>query len=273
MFVHPYEVDPHISAAIMRNRAYGKETARFLANAVTRAAATLPSVSDVVVLDVGANVGYHTLQLVELGARVFAWECTPVNIRLLRASLALAPNGGRAVLIPRAASNRSGHAVVSTTPASPGASSLGTPGALPWPVDARGLTVETSTALADLRALGVARAHVLKLDVEGHELEALWGLGPLRALGLRALAIEFFPPLLRANGHEPVELLRYVASQGFEIASSGRRIRPAEFDAFSRQVEQTHRHTDLFCRSLPRGAVESRRSAVGRARSGKSTER
>lgn len=78
MAVHVAEVDRHISRTILRQGSYGH--AHIFAAIFNATPGSL-------YLDVGANIGFHTLQAAAAGMRTVSWEPHPVNQALLRWSL------------------------------------------------------------------------------------------------------------------------------------------------------------------------------------------
>ena len=102
--------------------------------------------------------------------------------------------------------------------------------------------VTTSVGREDLRTLGLHRLDLIRIGVAGHEIRALRGFGSLAALGVHDLVADFWPALLKANGHEPVELLKLIASEGFNIVAShfGARLnvllRPEFFEHFAAET-------------------------------------
>jgi len=149
------------------------------------------------VLDVGANVGAHTLHLARLvgeKGRVIAFEPTDYAISKLRANLlanaALAPRVDvhQAFLVGKAGA----------TPATALASS--------WPVDgtraddalmgsrAMPLSGAVATTLdAVIAASGDPEVSLIKMDVDGHELEVLEGAEELLARRRPIIVMELAP--------------------------------------------------------------------------------
>jgi len=60
---------------------------------------------------------------------------------------------------------------------------------------------------------------LLKIDVEGFELKALHGLGNLTTTHpFEMIVMEYFPSMLKAAGaSDPMDVLRYIAVQGYEF--------------------------------------------------------
>lgn len=156
-------------------------------------------------VDVGANVGWFSLNAASAGARVAAFEAMGANARLLRASLCA--NGPRLMdrvalfaaglgssradcsVISDAKNRGDGHTVCNSRTGGDGAiiGSAAATGGGGGPGDAEAVarewTLKTgrkyeargAVSLFRLDALVDEDVQVMKLDVEGHELEALKG--------------------------------------------------------------------------------------------------
>lgn len=217
-------------------------------------------------VDVGANVGYHTLYMASLGASVIALEPAPDTYELLRGSLALNPSfSDHVTVIPAGASDSHSHGRLTRHADSPGMTTLVATGGLPWEFHAvvdegtissgeAGPTTSSSSSASSTspvrtpstseipllpieeiltkyglpekenrQSVGTGMSHhhpgeqlwIAKVDCEGWELHAFRGLN-LGKYPFRYLLFEFFPQLIEAGGSDPLELLQYVLSFGYQ---------------------------------------------------------
>lgn len=158
---------------------------------------------DGVVLDIGANIGNHSLFFAPHCARVVAYEPNPRTFQVLCLNAQLAPN---IECRKKALSDRAGRARLSLDPENVGSASLGT---AVGGIDAGGTLVDL-VALDDEPDLGPVR--VVKMDIEGHEWKALQGASTLLARHQPIVLFEQHPRDF-VDGRSPViELLR---SQGY----------------------------------------------------------
>jgi FkbM family methyltransferase len=169
-----------------------------------------------VVIDVGAHVGYYTLLAArQVGARgkVYAFEPEPANFSLLQQNVAL--NGyGNVVATKSAVSNRVGPATLFLTSLDSGRHSTHHHG---LPGDGT-VAVAATTLDAFLQAEGWPAVDLIKVDVEGAELDVLEGMEQLlRKPGELKLIIEFNPFSLHNAGANPIQLLEKLASWQFGI--------------------------------------------------------
>ncbi len=166
-----------------------------------------------VCLDVGANVGLHTMVMsrrVGPAGRVFAFEPDPHNFRLLEANLRLNGAGnvtarqcaiGDADVVCRLARNPRNYADCRVT------SDL-----LAWGAH----EVSMTTLDAALPDLPPGALRFLKLDVQGSECRVLRGMS--RTLARHpdlVMVVEVFPAGLRQAGASARELIALLADLGF----------------------------------------------------------
>jgi len=166
-----------------------------------------------VCVDVGANVGLHTVlmsRLVGLAGRVFAFEPDPDNFRLLETNLRL--NGGDNVTarecavgdadgVCRLARNPRNWADCRVTSGLPG-----------W----RSHEVAMTTLDAALPELPPGAVKFVKLDVQGSECRVLAGMR--RTLARHpdlVMVVEVFPDGLRGAGASARELIELLTDLGF----------------------------------------------------------
>lgn len=160
--------------------------------AVLSAAGRLPA--DAVFIDVGANIGTHTVYALRTGhfGSAVAFEPEPQNIRLLSMNLDVNGLAHRSVVVPKAAGATTGRAVLHLHPRNKGAHAIGFAPSVDG-VDRLDVPV---VRLEDaLRELGVAIGSIglLWIDVEGYEPQVLCGLGDEVMAKAVPIAFEFAP--------------------------------------------------------------------------------
>jgi FkbM family methyltransferase len=161
-----------------------------------------------VVVDVGANVGFHTVlasRLVGPAGRVYALEPMPWTLEVLRANVARHECTNVEVL-PVAATETSGSMRLASREHELSSARL-------TPDEEPGVDVETAP-LDDV--LPGVIADFVKVDVEGAEPSALRGARALLQRSRPLVVVEFRnAPHLR--GESADEVLRYYESLGFEL--------------------------------------------------------
>lgn len=169
-----------------------------------------------IVADAGANIGYYTVlasRLVGRTGRVFAFECDPLNLKVLKQNVDR--NQCENVLIlSSAVSSEDGTRLFFSNREDPTQSSLHPSSrALIEPV-----VVETVKLDSFFARLDWPRVDLVKLDIEGAELAALRGMrGLLSRNPDLNLIVEYAPTLLRAAGVKPDNLLDYLWGLGYAI--------------------------------------------------------
>ena len=163
------------------------------------------------VMDIGAHVGYYTLlaaRLVGPSGKVYAFEPDHDNHATLLKNLE--SNGYRnVVVVKKAVSDQVGNAQLHLTAAESGRHSMYHHG-LP---ERGSVSVETTTVDALLEELDWPEVDLIKIDVEGAEITVLDGMSQLLSnAGKLNLIVEFMPPLLHSAGMEPRQFLDKLAS-------------------------------------------------------------
>ena len=209
--------DVHITAAM-----------KALAGADCRGSATANRLERPgIIVDVGANIGYHTLYAASLGcARVIAFEPMPAAVRFARDSILLNPTlAPRITLYHAAAASEVAERAIVTDEA--WANSYLLPYGLQC-ADAPGTlcTMVPTLPLDDVLLpllLGSgeqAEILVLKIDVEGYEKHVLDGaLQTLKTRRVRNVLLECWPMALRRAGTRRggAELLEMMQDLGYRI--------------------------------------------------------
>jgi FkbM family methyltransferase len=173
------------------------------------------------VVDVGANVGFHTVvlsQLVGPDGAVHAFEPFPVTVDILRANL-WRHRCENTTLHEAAASDTAGRVRIETDPEGRSGAHLGDTG------------IEVAATTLD-DALGSVTVDVMKIDVEGAEPLVLRGAERVLAASPRLVAIVEFRAEAHLDGSRPEDALRAYESLGFrlELLHSDGRTTPAGHD-------------------------------------------
>lgn len=163
-----------------------------------------------VVLDIGAHIGYYTLmasKAVGPAGRVYCFEPDANNLALLRRNVQ--SNGcGNVIVVPKAVSDRAGMVKLHLDPLNKGSHSV-----TQFEGSQEGsLEIETLALDGWLSEQGVAPA-LIKMDIEGSEWAALRGMKSfLDRRGALSLVMELLPHRLSV---EPGVPLKFLAERGF----------------------------------------------------------
>lgn len=171
------------------------------------------------VLDLGANIGWFSVQAVLAGAEVHAFEPVPAIAEVLERNVAraLERGRGRAVVHRLAAGAAAGTARIALAPRNRGDNRVLDAGAA-RPADLPGAE-EIEIRVERVDALVEGPVSLIKIDTQGSEWLALQGARELLARSPQlALLLEFWPYALR--GAEPATLLRFLAEQGFTVGKA-----------------------------------------------------
>jgi FkbM family methyltransferase len=214
------------------------------------------------VIDVGANVGYHTLAestTVGSNGQVHAFEANPEVIRLLKATMFV--NGfsnwkgtGRVSLYENAALDRSGTITLASAPGHYGSGHVmsNTPRSSDYD-SSYSIQVEVpAVALDDVLADRVGTVDLIHLDIEGSEPLALRGAQALinRSPNVKIIT-EWSVGMMGARGVSAGEHVAWLLERGFEFwliepGSKFTKIEPAQAPMLP--------HCDLFLsRAVPPG--------------------
>jgi len=173
-----------------------------------------------VFVDVGANIGYHSLraaQSVGPTGSVIAVEASPENSRLLIASAMLNEFDNLAVL-PVALADHIGHRSFGAHIGS----NAGMVAAAPTPQAHLEQLMSSSTSVVPtipLDALGLDRVDVIKIDVEGAEAAVIAGARATIGNHRPVIITEFSAEMTaRVAGLEPVEHLSAIIEMGYRLS-------------------------------------------------------
>ena len=156
-----------------------------------------------VFVDVGANVGFHSVLAAQLGATVYAVEPAPWTLELLRANVWR--SGPAVTVLPVAASEAAGTVRLAAEPGHRSGARVAETG---------GVEVEAAR-LDDL--LADVAADVLKIDVEGAEPLVLRGARALLERSPGLVAVVEFRNEPHLSGEGPAEVLAFYESLRFEL--------------------------------------------------------
>lgn len=164
------------------------------------------------VLDIGANIGYHTLELARLvgeKGKVYAFEPDPNNFRLLEKNIH-ANHYHNIVTIQKAVSQKSGQAKLFRSEGHSGDHRLydskdGRP------------TVDVETVCLDEFFSDSQPVHFIKMDIQGAEYEAMLGMSALIKRQNLKILTEYMPALLNKNGVWAETFLKKLTELGLKI--------------------------------------------------------
>jgi FkbM family methyltransferase len=185
-------------------------------------------------LDVGANLGFYTVELahwVQTRGRVIAFEANPEMVDRVERNVAL--NSFAHVSVVSAAVHRYPGEIEFNVSASPGKSSTQP---IEDPIDT--LVVPSITIDGYLADHPIARLDVIKIDIEGSDCHALLGAAETLARFRPVIVFEFKATTPQAIAADAVGLLATLDYELWALSPTGRRRR---FDV------RVSRDTDVLC--------------------------
>lgn len=201
--------------------------------------------SGTVVLDIGAQFGYFSLlaaKRVGKHGRVYAFEASPANFKLLKRNIEMNKYNNTIHAIPKAVGDKPG---IVTLFVYEGSDSHGM---YRHPEAAVKDTVQVECVTID-DFLGAQRVDVIKMDIEGNEPYALEGMKQtiLKSDSLILFA-ELAPEFLRRAGWRPEEYLAQLNALGFDVQLIDERSRclKPDIEGFLSEDDPS-RYANLYC--------------------------
>lgn len=163
--------------------------------------------SEMICVDAGAHIGYHTLLMAEQAKHVHAFEPHPELLKILHQNLNL--NGvSNVTVFPLALDSEDRKANLYLSPVTGTCHQLYDPKE-DW------LSVEVSASRLDSVLFKV---DFMKIDVEGYEAHVLRGASELIESGNPlSMIVEVWPSKIRETGEDPLDFLKWLQSQGFRF--------------------------------------------------------
>lgn len=172
------------------------------------------------VVDVGAHLGYFTLQSarrVGSSGHVFAFEPSPDLLPLLRRTVAENGMSDAVEVVPSALANDVGTAMLYAGDADSMLSSLYSAAAASGDAVPGGLVVACTTLDAWAAARGWPPIDIVKIDVEGGEVAVLKGMTRLTARSpALAVIVEYNERTLRVAGESPATFATALTACGLD---------------------------------------------------------
>lgn len=193
---------------------------------------------DFVVLDIGANIGFLSLNFARAcpDGFVFSFEPDSQNFNNLQTNIKL--NGFENIkMFKKALGEKSGDAVLfKMYPNNPGANRILSTS----PEQSRQHENVEVAALDDIDELkSTNRIDLIKIDVEGYEIFVLRGGRKFIEKWKPVLFVELAEINLRQQGHSALSLIEFIEGLGYEIKDAR--------DMKEIDRNKTNHHTDILC--------------------------
>ena len=178
---HDPRIDIFVSRSIVKKGAWEERLINIFMEALNK-------VKDIVVLDIGCNIGVYTLVAAKRGKRVVSIDANVQNLRLLSKSLTLGQLMENVTLIWNALSDTYTNVSLKTNPHNVGGYSVNT--------DKQSLTKDNviieTILLDDIKYLFEGKPVAIKMDVESFELHILkGGMTFFKKMDVRFIQMEF----------------------------------------------------------------------------------
>lgn len=198
-----------------------------------------------VVVDIGANIGYYTLLAARLAGeegKVFAFEPEPYNYRLLCRNIEV--NKYRNVIPARKAIfSKTGKIELFLDTGNLGGHSLSEAN-----VDNGASIIVEATSLDDYFKNTDHKIDVIKIDVQGSEMEVLEGMtSTVNQNDNVKIITEFWPTGLQNSGSSPTGFLNKLIDFGFTFYQIGQYVEPIDVDHLLKLCIEK-KSTTLLCK-------------------------
>ena len=202
--VHQHDII--ISESIRQSRVWAQAETRLFRELIT---------PGMVVIDVGANIGYFSLlasMLVGPGGQVHAFEPDPVNFGLLKKNVRI-NHASNIKVVQTALSNNDDPVPLFLNSDNKGDHRM-------WEATGESrtkITVKATTLDRYLNKTGIVPAFI-KIDVQGAEGQVLAGMKETLARATPLyMILELWPEALRQCGTDPLHMVQMIAEAGFTI--------------------------------------------------------
>ena len=204
-----------------------------------------------VVVDIGAHVGYFTLlaaRQVGTEGRVYSFEPEPTNFRLLQENIKA--NGYQNVLATqKAVSDAAGSAQLVLSSRDNGTHSL-----FGHSTSEENIVSVKVTSLDEfLTGEGWPKVDFIKMDVEGAEMKAFEGMKRvLKGFPEVKLVMEFNPALLRNASVDPADFLNKPSEFGFSISviEDPDGTKPLDASSLTAELLNSEGSVNLYCHRI-----------------------
>lgn len=194
-----------------------------------------------VVLDIGANIGAHTLnfaRLVGSKGRVVAFEPTDYAFAKLKKNTSLNPClesrivACQVMLCAPGEEGEKPEGIYSSWPLEPDVSLHEVHGGKLQTV----CGADTETVDGLLKKQGIGRIDFIKIDVDGHELSVLQGASETIERDKPPIFIEFCPHISAEHGVALVELVNFIIGKGYCFYDSRGNVLPSDIIRLERLI-------------------------------------
>ena len=172
------------------------------------------------VIDIGANIGYHTLlfsKWVKPYGKIFAFEPDPTNFKLLKKNIT-ANQIKNIVSFKNAVSDKNDKISLFLSEDNSGDHRIND--LLIFKNDNMRKKIGTHSVKLDSVFSKSQKIDFIKIDIQGSEIQALNGMqNILKNRKNISMLIEFWPYAIQETGHEPRELIEILKQLGFDIFS------------------------------------------------------
>ncbi len=200
---------------------------------------------EMIVVDIGANIGYYSLLASPKVTQVLAFEPDPENSILFKQNLGV-NEINNVQIFADAISNTIGEATLFRNP-----NNFGDRRLYKFDEAVEEFKVTTTTLDSFLQQHNIFRVDLIKIDIQGAEGLALAGMEKTLTLPNLNLFMEFFPTGLKQTGVDPVGLLNNLASKNFKIYNINGNSRKLElitdFEKFTKEFKGID-YVNLYCK-------------------------
>jgi len=165
-----------------------------------------------VTIDVGANIGYHTVVMAKIVGKtghVYAFEPSPYNVELLKKTMEL--NGFQNVsVIHKAVSEQPGKSFLYFS------NGISAHSLTNFGYNNGGIEVSIDSLDNFFKDLD-KKINFVKIDAEGYDFKVIRGMKNILKTPNLKLLIEFFPERLKKTGESPKEFLEFLFENQFNV--------------------------------------------------------
>lgn len=204
---------------------------------------------DNVVFDIGAHIGYYTLNFASLvgdKGKVFSFEPNPTNFTLLKKNVEI-NNHNNVNLFQKAISNFNGNIRLYISDFSSGMHRIHESKFCNDFIEIESVRLDDFVKNHEIKKIDF-----LKIDVEGAEFDVLKGMTNIihNNKSLKIL-VEFSPYSITEHGSDPIEFLKNLINHGFQLYDIDEKkqiIKNTDLDALQKKYTvKKMNYTNLFC--------------------------